>query len=375
MEKEEIRFDVPVVMIVYKRYDLTERSFEQIRKLKPEKLYIISDGPKNEEDAVAVNKVRDYIDSNIDWDCEVHRNYAEKNMGLRYRMPSGMAWVFESEDRAIFIEDDIEAVQSFFWFCRDMLEHYKDDERIAMISGTNLHPGVKCFGDGDICFSAFASIWGWATWKRAWQLYDVNIRRWPELKKKKYFKKVLDKNTYNFFSIVFDDLQYHWYRTWGYQWSFMMWANDKLGIIPKYDLIHNTGMGDERGEHPGDSADKISYVAEVERGEMELPIKYPDKVERNKEYDDLFQKSFFTEKIGIFKRMKYRLRSAIYERVYDTIKEMEKDDEYFNNVLEEKYKLNEEELKMNPTDRYRLINPGEMRKSAREYRKYKKAAK
>ena len=151
-----------------------------------------------------------------------------------------------------------------------------------------------------------------------------------------------------------------------------MWAYDKLGIIPKYDLIHNTGMGDIRGEHPGDSADKISYVAEVERREIELPVRYPEKVVRNREYDDLFQKSFFTEQIGLFKRMKYRLRSAIYERVYDTIKEMEKDDEYFDKVLDDRYKLNEEERRMNPTDRYRLINPKEMMKTAWEYRKYKK---
>ena len=162
-------FDVPVVMIVYKRLDVTKEAFEPIRKLRPKKLYIISDGPREHKDKKAVEEVRNYLDSHIDWDCKVHRNYAEKNMGLRYRMPSGMAWVFEKEDRAIFIEDDIKADQSFFYFCRDMLEHYEKDERIGMISGNNLYPEAKIFKTEDICFSSFATIWGWATWKRAWQ--------------------------------------------------------------------------------------------------------------------------------------------------------------------------------------------------------------
>ena len=365
-------FEVPVGFIVYKRLDVTKRSFAAIRELKPAKLYIISDGPREKKDAKAVKEVRDYIDSHIDWDCELHRSYAGKNMGLRYRMPSGMAWVFETEDRAIFVEDDIEASQNFFYFCRDMLMHYEKDERIGMITGSNLYPEEPCFGDGDICFSSYATIWGWATWKRAWQLYDVNIRRWPELKKKKAFRKIMTKNTWNFFSIVFDDLQYHWYRTWGYQWNFMMWANDKLGIVPKYNLIRNIGMGDEQGEHPGDSAEKVEQVSGVERKELTLPIKYPQKVKRNAAYDRMFQDRFFTEKIGLLKRLKYRIRASVYEKDYAAIKEMETDTEYFDHHLEEKYKLSEEERRLNPGDCYKLISPKEMRKSAAAYRRYRK---
>ena len=366
------RFDVPVVMIVYKRLDLTERSFAPIRELKPAKLYIISDGPRDRKEAQQVKAVREYLEKNIDWPCEVHKNYAEKNMGLRYRMPSGMAWVFETEESAIFIEDDIEASQSFFLFCREMLEHYKDEERIAMISGTNLYPGEESFGKDDICFSAFATIWGWATWKRAWKNYDVNIRRWPELKKEMKLRRILNKNSYKFFSIVFDDLQYHWYRTWGYQWNFMVWADNLLGIVPKYDLVNNIGMGDERGEHPGDTAEKVSEVSEVERGEMEFPIKYPKKIIRNKRYDRMFQQRFYTEKTGPLKELKYRLRAALYEKAYAVIKEMEKDDEYFDNVLPDKYKLDEEGLKLNPGDRYSLVSPKEMRRTAAAYRRYRR---
>ena len=375
MGMTETAFDVPVVMIVYKRLDVTEKSFAPIRELKPQKLYIISDGPRKPEEAEAVEAVRSYIDSHIDWPCEVHRDYAEKNMGLRYRMPSGMAWVFENEDRAIFIEDDIEATQNFFYFCRDMLKHYENDERIAMITGSNLYPEDPSFNGEDICFSAYATIWGWATWKRAFKLYDVNIRRWPELKKKQSFRNVMTDRTWNFFSVVFDDLQYHWYRTWGYQWDFLLWANEKLGIVPKYNLISNIGMGNEQGEHPGDTAEKVDYISSVKKKELALPIRYPAEVKRNEAYDRIFQDGFFTEKIGLLKRIKYSIRASCYEKAYAQIKEMEKDEEYFSSVLEDKYKLSEEEQKLNPGDRYRLISPRDMRESARAYRRYKRSKK
>ena len=372
---KEKAFDIPVAFIVYKRLDVTKESFEAIRKLQPAKLYIISDGPKDLKDKKLVEDVRRYIDSHIDWDCRVYRNYAPKNMGLRYRMPSGMAWVFEKEDMAIFIEDDIKASQSFFYYCRDMLEHYKNDERIAMISGNNLYPDAKCFETEDICFSYFSTIWGWATWKRAWKLYDVNIRRWPELKKKKKFKKFMTANTWKFFSIVFDDLQYHWYRTWGYQWDFMMWANEKLGIVPKVNLVKNIGMGDSMAEHPDDKQEKIDQVSGVKLRELTKPFRFPGSVKRDKEYDRLFQDGFFTEKIGLFKQIKYAIRASKYEKAYSIIKEMEKDDEYFNKVLQDKYKLDKDELKLNPGDRYKLITPKEMCKSAAKYKKYSKRKK
>ncbi len=149
-----------------------------------------------------------------------------------------------------------------------------------------------------------------------------------------------------------------------------MWANDMLGIVPKYNLIRNIGMGHEMAEHPGDTKEKIDLVSGVELKGFNLPIRYPKKVRRDADYDVMFQNGFFTEKIGLLKRFKYVLRAAIYERAYATIKRMEKDDEYFNTVLQDKYKLDEEGLKLNPGDRYRLINPREMCKSARKYKKY-----
>jgi hypothetical protein len=364
--------DVPVAMIVYKRLDKTKQSFAAVRSVAPKKLYIIADGPKDAEDKKQVQAVREFIDSHIDWDCKVYRDYAPVNMGARYRMPSGMAWVFKKEDRAIFIEDDIKASPNFFYFCRDMLEHYKNDKRVAMISGCNLYPGDESFGKDDISFSSFALTWGWATWRRAWQDYDVNIRNWPQLKRKNVLRKVMSADTRRFFTVVFDDLQYHWYKIWDYQWYLMMWSNDRLGIVPKYNLVNNIGMGDEAGEHPGDTQDKVDHISNVPMKVLNLPIEYPSWIKRNKAYDKMFEKKFYTEKIGIFKRIKYAIRAAHYEKVYSVIKQMEADDEYFNKKLQDKYKLSPQEVALNNGDKYRLITPKEMIKSANKYKAYKK---
>lgn len=366
------QFDVPVVMIVFKRLELTKRSFEPIRKLKPKKLYIIADGPRTEADKEKVIAVREYLDTHVDWDCEVHRNYAEKNMGLRYRMPSGMQWVFESEERAIFIEDDIDATENFFYFCRDMLEHYKDDERVLMISGSNIFPNHESFNGEDIGFSMFASIWGWACWKRSYELYDVNLRSWPEIRKRGMLKKKLTPEAYDFFRILFDDLQYHWYRTWGYQWTYLMLTGKGLGIVPRCNLISNIGMGDADAEHKDDSQEFIDKVSNAERGEMILPITYPSDVIRNEAYDLYYQKDEFIERASLFKTIKYGFRAWYYSRVYRQIKEMERDEVYFNKYVPEKYRLSPEEQKYNKGDRYRLVTPKEMIKSADEYRRYKR---
>lgn len=368
--KNNKQFDIPVVMIVFKRLDLTKRVFESIRQLKPLKLYIIADGPRNDEEKKEVQAVREYLDKNIDWACEVHRNYAEHNLGLRYRMPSGTNWVFETEEKAIFIEDDILASQDFFWFCKQMLEEYEKDERIMMVSGTNLYAGSDTFGDGDIIFSNFSTIWGWATWKRAWEKYDVNIRKWPQVRKEKILKDILSKKGYRFYKTVFNDLQFHWYRTWDYQWEFTKFANRGLGIIPKCNLINNLGMGNENAEHRNDLPEKIDFVSGVQITSLRLPVQIPSDVVVNKEYDEMFQNHFVPSiSTGVY--LKNNIRAFFYNKFLRTIKKMEKDTFYFKNILPEKYKLTEEEQSLNIGDFYKYISAKEFRKSAIAYPLYK----
>lgn len=363
-------FDIPIVMIVYKRLDLTKQVFARIREVRPKELYIIADGPRNESDTEAVSSVREYLDSHIDWECNIHRNYASENYGLRYRMPSGTDWVFETADKAIFLEDDVYPTLSFFTFCREMLVKYEKDEEIMMISGTNLYAGDSSFGDYDITFSYFASIWGWATWKRAWKKYDVNIRRWPQLRKSGAIKDIFTKKSYRFFETVFNDLQYHWYRTWDYQWEFAKFTNHGLGIVPRVNMIRNLGMGDPNGEHAADSQEKIEFVTGVEVQELTMPIRCPEKIERNTEYDIMYQKGAIP-KVSAMTYWKNNFRANIYENFYRLIKKMEQDEYYFENILPEEYKLSQREMQLNPGDRFALRDAKSFRKVAMAYWVYR----
>lgn len=367
------QFDVPVALIVYKRLELTKQSFEAVRKIQPKKLYIIADGPRNEEDRHKVLAVRDYLDTHIDWDCEIHRNYADRNYGPRYRMPTGMAWVFETEDRAIFLEDDIVAGRCFFDYCREMLNKYENDDRVTMISGFNSISEADYFDGKDICFSYFASAWGWATWKRAFRKYDVNIRRWPAYRKSRRLKKQLTKAGYDFYSILFDDLQYHWYtQAWDYQWVFMTFETDSVGIVPRVSLVQNVGMGNEDAIHATDDQKLIDMVENTVAGEIHFPIKCPETIVRNRTYDTAYQQLHYPNKASFLKKIKYEVRARLYEKTYRQIKEMEQDDYYMEHILSQDLQLTEKEQSYNSGDKYRLTSPKQMRIDARDYNKYKK---
>lgn len=366
-KKEEGLFDIPIAIIVYKRLDLTKRSFEAIRKIKPKRLYIIADGPRTEEDRSKVEAVRKYLDDNIDWNCEVYRDYAEKNLGLRYRMPSGMAWVFEKEERAIFVEDDIDAGQDFFYFCKELLEKYAEDDRVLMISGSNIFPDHETDQEDDIFFSRFASIWGWATWRRAFLKYDVNLRDWPDIRKRKSLKKVLCPNAYKFYKYLFDDLQYHWYKTWGYQWTYMMLTGKGVGIVPRVNLISNIGMGNTEAEHADDTKERIELVSGVKRSDISFPIRCPETVTVNESYDYYYQENIITERFGVLKQIKLEIRAFYYEWIHNRIKRMEKDTKYMSINFSGEEVLSEEEMKYNRGDKYRQISAKKMRKDAWKY--------
>ncbi|MBF0300827.1 MAG: glycosyltransferase family 2 protein, partial [Oligoflexia bacterium] len=154
----------PVIFIVYNRPELTKIIFEEIRKVKPKILFVIADGPKYIEQSQICQLTRDII-KNVDWECEIHKNFSPINIGCRTRVSSGLSWAFEKTEAAIIIEDDILPDPTFFRFCDEMLERYKDDERVMMISGTNV---LQISNSNDsYFFSRYPAIWGWATWKRA----------------------------------------------------------------------------------------------------------------------------------------------------------------------------------------------------------------
>lgn len=233
-----------VAFIIHARPDVTERVFAEIRNAQPDRLFVIADGPKTEEQAEKCKQAR-AITEKIDWPCEVHRNYSETNLGCRERVSSGITWVFGQVEDAIILEDDCLPHPSFFIFVQILLEKYRDDERILQIGGVN-HIGFKPKDGASYFFARYNHIWGWATWRRAWGLYDARMNAWPEYKKSNALSKVCHcRSEVSYWEQIFDALYERKIDSWAFVWTFTCWKNDGLAVHPSVNLVSNIGFGKE----------------------------------------------------------------------------------------------------------------------------------
>ena len=260
----------PVLFLVFNRLDTTKQVFQEIRQAKPPRLYIASDGARvsNEGDARNVSAVRDYIIENIDWECEVKTLFRDRNLGCKYSVSGAITWFFEHEENGIILEDDCLPSQSFFWFCEELLEKYKNDLRVWHIGGTN--PVDSNCVSSEYYFSEYNRIWGWASWRRAWAVYDVKIKDWPAVSKTGVLEHLLgnseSKKFTNLMGKVFDGE----IDTWDYQWLLLRLLHGKA-IIPKVNLISNIGFGQDATH----TFDEDSLLANIEKGEILFPLKHP----------------------------------------------------------------------------------------------------
>lgn len=179
--------NIPVVLIVYKRTETTRRVFEVIRKVRPSKFYLVADGPKNISQKKICDKVIRIVEKGIDWECKFIKIQSDFNLGLAKRVQTGLDEVFSIEKNAIILEDDTLPDTSFFRFCEELLNKYKDNENVAHISGCNLHPDVS-IGNSSYYFSSIINIWGWATWKRAWEHFDLQMPSWEKEHKNQFLQ-------------------------------------------------------------------------------------------------------------------------------------------------------------------------------------------
>ena len=207
MNYSKQQFKTPVVFMVFNRPEKTQIVFNEIRQVRPEKFFIVADGPRNKSDKPKCQAVRDIINTGIDWPCQVFRKYSDTNLGCKINIASGIDWVFKNVEEAIFIEDDCVPDQSFFPFCAELLEKYRHQEKIMQICGYNMAALDKKFQCQDsYYFSNIGIMLGWASWRRAWKYYDVNVSRWPEVKKMGLLKNILkDDAIVNHYNHLFDD--------------------------------------------------------------------------------------------------------------------------------------------------------------------------
>jgi len=238
--------DTPVLFLVFNRLDVTKQVFQAICQAKPPRLYIAADGARGDRpgESEKVASVREYITTNIDWDCEVSTLFRDKNLGCKYAVSSAITWFFDNEEQGIILEDDCLPSQSFFWFCEELLVRYKNDSRIMMVSGYNHVQNYQ--QNSHYFFSNIGGIWGWATWRRAWDLYEVDPLRLKSLYEEDFSKLefLLGKSIYQkrkkHFSSLLQGLD-----TWDYQWSFTRHFNSGLSCVASNSLIENIGFGED----------------------------------------------------------------------------------------------------------------------------------
>lgn len=232
----------PVAFLIFRRPDLTQKVFERIRQAQPKKLFVVADGPRNEAEAVKCAQARAVIDQ-VDWDCEVMTHYSAVNLGCKNRVSSGISWVFSQVEEAIILEDDCLPSPTFFSFCEILLHRYRYDERVCMISGNNFQRGILRT-PYSYYFSKYSHIWGWATWRRAWQHWDDNPQVWTIFREHELLKSIHpDPDEYQYWVKIFDDVFYRQHPdTWDYLWTFACWSQGGLTILPHVNMVTNLGF-------------------------------------------------------------------------------------------------------------------------------------
>lgn len=292
-------FKTPILFILFNRPDTTQRVFNEIRNVHPKKLFVVSDGARNEEEKKLVEKTRKIINQ-IDWDCEVHKNYSDKNLGCKIRVSSGIDWFFKNVEQGIILEDDCLPSESFFKFCEELLERYANNEKIMHISGNFFQQQNKNFRfSNSYYFSILPHMWGWATWRRAWKHYDVNIKSWPEVQKGGGLAQVFDnQGVYDHWSYVWDRYHKKIKNSWDGQWAFSCIANNGVCINPIINMVSNIGFG-SNATHTKES----TWVANLPTQEMVFPLVHPTEIIVNHQADAFT----FRNVLNIDKKLLHRI--------------------------------------------------------------------
>ena len=330
-------FNIPIVLFIFKRKDSVFKIIDQISKVKPQKIYLISDGPRNSQEKNIVLDVRSSIENYINWDCEIIKNYSDINRGVYNRIGEGAKWVFSLEEKAIFLEDDNLPESTFFKYCEDLLTEYKTDTRVLWICGTNYLGEYLPNDSSSYMFTQHLLPCGWASWSDKFLKFydgelellsqkDISKRLFYEYENKSLFKQeiLLAKKTKNQLN------KNKKLASWDRQMMFSLRVNGLFGISPKYNQIKNIGV-DEHSVHGGHSINNemTSRFCEIETKKLEFPLKHPKIVLKDYVYE-----------AKIAKIILYPLKSRILINIMTLIKPLIGLNKYdsFRTILRKKFK-------------------------------------
>jgi hypothetical protein len=299
--------NTPILFLLFNRPDTTQKVFDEIRKLKPQQLFVAADGSRKDKEGEEqkCTEVRDIILNQVDWDCELKTLFRSENMGCGPAVNSAITWFFENVEEGIILEDDCLPDPSFFPFCEELLIRYKNDDRIGIISGNN-HVGFPNINDSYV-FSKFKWIWGWATWKRAWKNMDLDLTFLQSAYKESIITNMgYSKNSYEEWINNILDIQQGLVNTWDYHWFLSLSAQNQLCIFPRVNLVANIGFGQESTHCKGSVPDIYTVVNEID-----FPLCHPKYMLPNYEFENLYQRVKISQKTLIKRIMPNRVKRVM----------------------------------------------------------------
>jgi hypothetical protein len=308
----------PVVLNIFNRADTAERVLERIALAKPRKLFLIADGPRADRDGEAEQcAAARAIVRRVNWECEVVTRFSQVNLGNRRCLSQGYDWVFGQIERAILLEDDCLPEPTFFRFCEELLERYADDTRVMTVGGDNFQFGRKATDDS-YYFSRYHHLWGFATWGRAWKLYDADIKLWPRLRDTPWLLDAIGNEWgVRYWTKIFDDIYAKRFDVWDAQWGFAAWANSALGIVPAVNLISNIGFG-----AGATTTKRKNPVAELPTAPMDFPLRHPSGMIRNLEADEATFANIFAPVVvpNFYRRLRHATGKRLSPKMLGMIK-------------------------------------------------------
>lgn len=273
-------FTTPILFLIFNRLDTTRQVFAQIKNVQPAQLFIAADGPRTDRkgEKEKCEEVRQWVLDQIDWDCEVKTLFRTENLGCGKAVSEAITWFFDHVEEGIILEDDTLPNKSFFLFCEIALSSFRNHAEVMHISGNNFQ--LSSIDDADFYLSKIMHVWGWATWKRAWNMYNFKIKETFN-EENNFFD---DESINNYWDKIFEKVKKKQVDTWDYQWTYTVLSNSGFAIMPQYNLVKNIGF-DNRATHTTDKDHFLSNLKVYDFKNINLDSS-------NASYDPSFDISF-----------------------------------------------------------------------------------
>lgn len=320
------KHDIAVLILFFCRHEQLNKVFEQIKLARPSRLYFYQDGPREgrEDDKIGIHKCQEIVDdSQIDWECQIHRFYQKKNMGCDPSEYIAQKWMFETEEMGIILEDDDVPSQSFFPFCKELLEKYKDDTRINMVCGMN-NTGISSHINNSYLFTRKGSIWGWASWKRVLDTWDEHYSWLDDPDKLAIISSQISREEYDSFiktAIAHKDTNRAHYESIN---AAAVYLGKRLNIVPKYNMICNIGISSESTHSVSDIRllpKRTQRFLSMKTYEIDFPLIHPKEIK----IDKIFERKFHVNLIErIYNIIESCIRSLLYQGISGFLKRLKK---------------------------------------------------